>query len=196
MTYLIENLTKILEKILDTYEKNKDPAELINKFIILKKEINLNLKKYDKNDIKKFKDICSEFKNIQNSEYRKELFKKIDEESYCSNELKYCSNDEILEKSKNISTNTTSTLKTCLNELVESDNMAQSAVIIINLDNDKIITINNNLDQIQSDITIARKLLTRFTKRLSTDKLIWLFLSIIIILIVLIILFKYGIINF
>lgn len=104
-------------------------------------------------------------------------------------------NDEMLHSAKTTSKNTTESLKKSLEMLVESKDIGDNSLITIDLDNKKLEKVKRNLDEIESDSKIAQKLLTRFVKRLYTDKLILCFIVIVVLLIVIIVLIKYNIIN-
>ncbi len=86
-------------------------------------------------------------------------------------------------------------LKKSLEELEEAKNIGSDAMVILEIDNEKIKNATNKMDTIQSDSQIAMKMITSTMKRLYTNKLITMFTFIIICLIIIIVLFKYNIIK-
>jgi len=86
-------------------------------------------------------------------------------------------------------------LKKSLEELEEAKNIGSDAMVILEIDNEKIKNATNKMDTTQSDSQIAMKMITSTMKRLYTDKLITMFTFIIICLIIIIVLFKYNIIK-
>jgi hypothetical protein len=193
----IAKLNNLLTKYYDAVEtgSSKTQEKIYHEFLELKKVLKPNIDSLSNEDRKTYKLICSEFRIMADEEKRNKLFdgmNKFHSKSKTSNVPK--TNDEYLNEAKQISANTTKKLKDSLTQLEEAKNIGGDALIEIEIDNKKIQNINNKLDQIESDSKIATKLITRFFKRLYTDKLIIAFVFIIMCLIVIIFLFKYDVI--
>ena len=140
-------------------------------------------------DKKTFKLVCSEFVVLTHQYEKKYLVDghKTREQS----ELK--TSDDLLREATDTTKKTTQMLKSSMQDLHNSVEIGQDALITISIDNDKLANINTKLDTIDSDAKIAGRLITRFSKRLYTDKLIISFVIIIVCLIIIMILFKYDI---
>lgn len=82
------------------------------------------------------------------------------------------SNDGMLTDASNKSKQTTNLLKEGLNDINESQAIAEEVAVTLQGDREKIKRITHNLDEVESDLEIGQKLLTRFIKRLYTDKIV------------------------
>jgi hypothetical protein len=98
-------------------------------------------------------------------------------------------------EAKQTTLNTTQILQNSLQQLNQATEIGNHAIITINMDSSIIENTNNNLDNIQSESNIAIRLLTRFAKNIYTDKLIIMFVLIIVCAIAIILLYKYKIIR-
>lgn len=190
----IQNLEILLEKYYYALETAnfKKQKKIYEKYLLSKREIKSNIDLLSKKDKNKLKIISSEFRILSNEEERNKLFYGIKKTQ--ANTNNFTTNDDYIKESKQLSSNTTSTLRKSLQELEESKQIADECMVQINIDNDKLNNINENVDQTQSDGKIAIKIITQSLKRLYTDKLIILFTFIIVSLIAIILLFKYKII--
>jgi hypothetical protein len=149
-----------------------------------------------KPDKKTFKMLCSEFRVLSSEQERNKLFAGIDKSKSKPKPQtqNFQNNEEYLSEAKNQALNTTSVLKTTLQELVEVTDIANNALVTINMDNNKLQNATNSMDVIQSQSKISMKLITGTLKRIYTDKLIIMFTFIVVCLIIVILLFKYKII--
>ncbi len=192
MTDILDKLDNIFikyNKAIDTGNIKKQ-HKYYDEYILLKKEIKPSLETLTKSERKTYKIICAEFRILSNETEREKLFG--NKKNYV---FKSTSNNEYLNESKKISSNTTNVLKKSLEELEEAKNIGSDAMVILEIDNEKIKNATNKMDTIQSDSQIAMKMITSTMKRLYTDKLIIMFTFIIICLIIIIVLFKYNIIK-
>ena len=103
-------------------------------------------------------------------------------------------NQELIVESKYQSAKTTENLKKSLKELEEAKELGENSLITIKIDNEKLDKVNQNLEEIQTEAQISVKILTRFSKKIFTDKLIILFSFLVLCTIVLVILIKKNII--
>ena len=195
MSEAIKKIDDLLNKYYDALEtgNKKKQEKIYNEYLELKKQVKANLGSLSKSDRKTYKIVSSEFRILSSEEERNKLFEGINKSQSQSKKLQ--TNDEYLNEAKNITSNTTKALKQSLQQLEEAKEIGNGALITIKIDGDKINNINNKMDEIQSDSKIAMKLITRSFKRLYTDKLIMLFIFIVVSLIIIILLFKYKIIQ-
>jgi hypothetical protein len=193
----LNNLEKYLQLFVK-YVKYRDKIKqevVANKFIKLKNDIRENIHSYSVDDKSKFKYLCAEFKLVSNEKTRDKLFERYDhknlEDSKAPNK-----NISMLNKAKDVSSTTTSKLRRSMENLEQCREMAEEAQIIIDIDNNKIQNINNHVDEMQTDTKTAGRLITRFIKRLYTDKIIFMFIFIIVCLVLIILLSKFKIIKY
>lgn len=182
----------ILEKYRRLVENGKESKNTERKFLEKQNEVNKLLKSCDKKTKKKFNLIFEEFNILKERKYLfgEQKDSKCDEEKDIKN-----NNDELCKEAKKISAKTTEDLKQSLTVLVQCEDIGNAAVSKLAEDNAKLERINTTNDQIQSDLQISKKLLTRSLKRLYTDKLILCFVFIICALITIIVLSKYNFIE-
>jgi hypothetical protein len=195
MSELIEKIDSLLNKYYDAMEKadKRKQEKIYTDFLQVKKEIKANFDSLSKSERKTYRMISSEFRVLSNEEARAKLFSGADNKESEPKKLK--TNDEYLSSAKNTASNTTKILKNSLQELEQANEIGAHALSIIQADGEKLKNVNNGLDSIQSDGKIAMKLITRSLKRLYTDKLILLFIFIIVCLIAVIVFYKYDIIQ-
>jgi hypothetical protein len=198
MNNTIQKLDKLLTRYCDALETGniKKQEVIYNEFLELKKDAKTNLDSLSKPDKKTFKMLCSEFRVLSSEQERNKLFAGIDKSKSKPKPQtqNFQNNEEYLSEAKNQALNTTSVLKTTLQELVEVTDIANNALVTINMDNNKLQNATNSMDVIQSQSKISMKLITGTLKRIYTDKLIIMFTFIVVCLIIVILLFKYKII--
>lgn len=184
-------LVDIMERYSRAVEKKRDTAKLEKKFYDKKNEVLEKISSYNKTDKKQFRLLFDEFDILVE---RKKLFgdRDIDDDIETGKKM---GNNEMLHSAKTTSKNTTESLKKSLQKMVECEEMGNEALVKLDIDKKKLQKVDANLDEIESDSKIAQKLLTRFLKRLYTDKLLLSFIIIIFLLIIIIVLIKYHIIN-
>jgi hypothetical protein len=183
-------LVDVMQRYSRAGEKKRNTANLEKKFYDKKNEVLEKISSYDKMHRRQFKLLFDEFDILVE---RKKLFE--DKEHDIESGEKKMGNDEMLHSATVTSKQTTVALKQSLQKLTECEEIGNSALATIDLDKAKLEKVNANLDTIESDSKIAQKLLTRFVKRLYTDKLILCFVVIVVLLIVVIVLMKCDIIN-
>ncbi len=95
--------------------------------------------------------------------------------------IKDLNNDELLDNTKNLHIKTTEKLKSGL-QIIESTKL-QSSEIAITIENnkEKISNTSRNIDQIDSELVISKKILARFLKNIYTNKIILSFVLLLII---------------
>lgn len=194
MNKIIDKLDSIFTKYINALETANviKQRKYYDEYLELKKEIKPNLESLTKEERKKYKIICSEFRILSNEIEREKLFGNKNAKAKTK---EFKTNKEYLKESKTISSNTTKVLKNSLVDLEEAKHIGENAIEILEIDNDKIKNTNDKMDNIQSDSQIAIKLISMTLKRLYTDKIIIMFTFIIVCLIVIILLFKYNIVN-
>jgi hypothetical protein len=199
----IETIKKLLGKYSKAVEQNDKVRrdDLYEQIMNLGKKLKVQLKTLDPDVKKEARLILSEISIIfdDHEAQLNKLFTKSNGKAKESSEKqeglnKFSSNDQYLVESKKLSKNTTEILKKSMVDIEKSLEIGKEGLEILVDDNKKLSIVTNNLDKIQEESSQGLKLLTRFTKRLYTDKLIGLFICLIICLIVLILLFKYNII--
>lgn len=187
-----DRLCVLIDRYKNRKEHNKSVEQTEKKIdeIIIKIIINIktNIKLYDRKTRNEIKLCIAEFETMRN---RSKLIFDKDE---TSSQPK--TNDEYLAKASMTTKNTTDELKSSLQKLEECRDIGNNAIITISIDNDRLARVRDRIDDIDSDLHIAHRLLTRFTKRLYTDKLIWCFVIIIIGLITIILLMNQDILSF
>jgi len=177
MKKLFKKLSKtvnIYSNLIDTFIEEKDTNK---KFIIYDKikeqhtiylEIKKELKEAkidltDNDDVQKFKDY---HQKLQLHE-RELLFDGVNvKEKLVKN------NDGYLDRATEINRNTTQQLLDGLRIVEETRQIGQTTVETLEDNKDKIKKINHNLDETQGELKLANTLMTRFLKRIATDKVI------------------------
>lgn len=177
MKKLFKKLSKtvnIYSNLIDTFIEEKDTNK---KFIIYDKikeqhtiylEIKRELKEAkidltDNDDVQKFKDY---HQKLQLHE-RELLFDGVNvKEKLVKN------NDGYLDRASEINRNTTQQLLDGLRIVEETRQIGQTTVETLEDNKDKIKKINHNLDETQGELKLANTLMTRFLKRIATDKVI------------------------
>lgn len=81
-------------------------------------------------------------------------------------------NDRLLNEASGTARDTTAKLRQGLNDVQESQATAEQVALTLQEDREKIQNITHNLDEVESDLTISSRLVTRFMKRLYTDKIV------------------------
>lgn len=89
-------------------------------------------------------------------------------------------NDELLDKAKNIQTDNTLKLREGLATLEATKDQARHTAAMLEMDREKMQRISKGLDEVDSELEISKKLLTRFIKRIYTDKVIIAFTALIL----------------
>lgn len=193
----ISQIKKLLEKYSMANESgDKDKRDMLyQKIIELERKLRSNISLLPKDLRKEARLTLDEIAiTIDNNAIQKEkLFAKSKNPTKIKR-YEPSTNDQYLEESKKISKKTTQILTESMVDIDKSLDIGKAGLEIIVEDNKKISNVSENLDKIQEESSIGLKILTRFTKRLYTDKIIMLGVCMIICLIVLIILFKYNII--
>ncbi len=177
MKKLFKKLSKtvnVYSNLIDTFIEEKDTNK---KFIIYDKikeqhtiylEIKKELKEAkidltDNDDVQKFKDY---HQKLQLHE-RELLFDGVNvKEKLVKN------NDGYLDRASEINRNTTQQLLDGLRIVEETRQIGQTTVETLEDNKDKIKKINHNLDETQGELKLANTLMTRFLKRIATDKVI------------------------
>jgi hypothetical protein len=185
-----ERLSDLVDRFRTRTEQKKSTIETKKKLDQIIAKIKTNMKEYDRETRKEIRLCISEYESTRDSSLLFELHEKEIGES------KLKTNDELLTDAQATSKKTTQQLKEGLSKLNECEQIGTESMITIKIDNEKLKKINETVDHIDTDLQISQKLLNRFLKRIYTDKLIWCFLCIIILLIIVIVLAKYQIITF
>lgn len=183
----IEELKIILRKYKSRKKNNKNTNKTVTDFVIKKQEISDQIDKYSKDEQKEFKYICEEFNLI-----KKDKNYSVSGTPIIITDKK--TNTDLLKESKQIAQNTTNTLRQSMQNINDSTQIAENSIVIIKIDNDKLDGVIQNTERIDSDIVIAKNLITNVGKRLYTDKIIISCTCATCVLIVLILLYKYKII--
>jgi hypothetical protein len=68
-------------------------------------------------------------------------------------------NDDFLRKGKSIAKDTTSKLREAMGDLRQADEMGREAIAVLAEDEERMRRVNENLDQIDSDLAISTKVL-------------------------------------
>jgi hypothetical protein len=99
-------------------------------------------------------------------------------------------NDKILEKSEKINKNTTEVLINIKKNIGEMTEIGNTACEILEKDKEILTNISNNVDNIDSELVIAKKRIIIMFKRVYTDKILISFILLICIIIVTIVVLK------
>jgi hypothetical protein len=196
--------TETFHDIIDKYSKTtskksyyeKKFNELANKF---KEEINALddiTKRKEKSMIRNIFKIINDFNIItqRNNLIHTETTDIESIQVEPTKKLYNSTNNELLSEAKMIQKNTTSELKTSLQLLVQTNEIGDAAIEILNKDNQTLSRINENIENIDTDLSLSKKYIARFMKSIYTDKIIIAFVCLIFLIIIGIVLYKLNII--
>lgn len=89
-------------------------------------------------------------------------------------------NENLLNKADTTAKHTTQQLREGLHDVNQAQATAEEVAVTLHKDRETIQKISQNVDEIESDLQISQKLLTRFIKRLYTDKIVICFTCLIV----------------
>eukprot|EP01138_Halocafeteria_seosinensis_P003774 gb/GECG01003859.1/.p1 GENE.gb/GECG01003859.1/~~gb/GECG01003859.1/.p1 ORF type:complete len:272 (+),score=32.47 gb/GECG01003859.1/:1-816(+) len=115
-----------------------------------------------------------------NESEREELFKGVDANANSERKPGQSKNEHLLGRAQDVAQDTTHKLREGLNDVRQTNAQANEVAITLHEDRETISRVTKNLDDIESDLEISQKLLTRFIKRLYTDKIIIAFTCLIV----------------
>ena len=193
----VEEMFKGIEKTLQNIKvhKLKNNRKKIDIEINDFKKTIRRINKYLCEHMDEFSGIYISYIDVQLKKYGKEFTSlDVDNNDGVCKEKESISknNDTILKKAKSESKKTTQKLRQGLTELNEAKAIGDESQIVIEIDNKKLEKIGGNIEQINSESQLANKRISRFLKRIYTDKIILSFIFLIFVAIGVIMYLKYS----
>lgn len=191
------NVVAKLAAIKDDKKKGLDKTDLLmerdtlkNTFIAKKKACRGNIKLLPENlgilkerELKALQDayreIDADFKQLGVLVERNQLLEGAAERRNDFDPAR-ATNDDLLDKAKGMQQDTTAKLKEGLAVLEATKDQAKYTAAVLEQDREKMQRISKGLDEVDSELEISKKLLTRFVKRIYTDKIIIAFTALIL----------------
>lgn len=127
-----------------------------------------------------YREIDTEFKALGVMVERNELMSGAAEPKGGAFDVSRATNDELLGKATDVQASTTQKLKDGLATLEATKEQAKFTAAQLEADREKMQRISKGLDEVDSELELSRKLLTRFIKRIYTDKVIIAFTTLLV----------------
>lgn len=135
----------------------------------------------------RFREMDAEFKTYREEasseshhDQRSSLFSGARQRPADGFDARYAGNDELLDRATDTHKDTTKQLRNALGELVQADEVADATLVTLEEDRKRLEKVDHRMDEIQGDLALSNQLITRFVKRLYTDKIIILFTCLIV----------------
>jgi SNARE protein len=119
----------------------------------------------------RFRELDSEYKAMGVSAERAQLMSGTGADRN-GLDVSRANNDQLLDKAKEVQEDSTAKLRDGLRVLETTRDQAKMTAAQLEQDREKIKRIDAGLDEVVSELDISKKLITRFVKRLYTDKMI------------------------
>lgn len=127
-----------------------------------------------------FRQIDSDFKALGIMADRDALFDGVNRRGKEKEDPSRMTNDELLNRAKGLEKDNLEKLKGGLLTIESAKEQAKHTAVVLEQDREKMARIREGLDEVESELDLSRLLITRFVKRMATDKIIIAFATLIV----------------
>lgn len=127
-----------------------------------------------------FRQIDSDFKALGIMADRESLFDGVDRRERNRDDPSRMDNNELLGRARGIEDENLEKLKGGLLTIESAKEQAKHTAVVLEEDREKMTRIREGLDEVESELDLSRLLITRFVKRMATDKIMIAFATLLV----------------